>query len=337
MWPPLAASHVVNQNVMNNQLPRRISCFVFVWFAYNIFALLSLIRSVPAPTPEDLQTPKNKPKHLLRSTHGSTTTTTTVALLIPVRSRHGTTHVSELSIFQELLPSFFDTIQCDNSLFDIRFVLYVGFDAGDEFWDDPNNREGVYSTYEAMWSRTGHKYPAVQNLLPPTLVIKRYVGMLSAPCWIWNQLFTDAYHSPTQSIDYFMQINDDTRILSTCWAHDLLTVLDKLPYRLGVVGPMDIQNTKVLTQAMVARTHFDIFETLYPHDFKNWYSDDWLSMVYNQGRTYMVDQVKMLNTNSQGTRYKQYTKIKTMLHLQVDQGRRQIERWLEQQREAGDR
>ena len=48
----------------------------------------------------------------------------------------------------------------------------------------------------------------------------------------------------------------------------------------------------------------------------------------------MVDKVQMLNTNSQGTRYKQYTKIKSNLNLQVDQGRRKIERWLEQQREA---
>ena len=47
----------------------------------------------------------------------------------------------------------------------------------------------------------------------------------------------------------------------------------------------------------------------------------------------MVDTVKILNTNSQGTRYKKFTKVKSLLDLEVDQGRRQIERWLEQKRE----
>ena len=116
-------------------------------------------------------------------------------------------------------------------------------------------------------------------------------------------------------------------------ATSLIQVLNNVPHRLGVVGPMDIQNTKVLTQAMVSRTHFDIFQTLYPSTFKNWYSDDWLSLVYSSGRTFMIDNVKMLNTNSQGTRYSKYTRVKELLDIEVDAGRRQIERWLEQKRE----
>ena len=283
-------------------------------------------KSNPITTESDF---KHRGK-LLRSI--TSTSATTVALLVPVRSKHGKFHVSQLTIFQELLPSLFSRIHCDNRYF-VQYVIYVGYDAGDTFFDNQINLEGFVSTYEALWTKATHQYPQLSNMLPPKLVLRRYVGMISSPCWVWNELFKEAYHDTEILIDYFFQVNDDIQLLSNCWAYNLVSVLKHVPRRLGVVGPMDIQNTKVLTQALVSRTHYEIFQTFYPRAFKNWYSDDWLSLVYSQGRTYMVDTVKILNTNSQGTRYKKFTKVKSLSDLEVDQGRRQIERWLEQKRE----
>ena len=151
----------------------------------------------------------------------STTSATTVALLVPVRASHGTTEVAQLSFFQELYPSFLRSLLCDNQQ-QIQFVFFLGFDAGDPFWDDPVNIEGIRSVYEALWTRQLRAQPEFHNMLPPQLVIQRYVGMISAPAWIWNHLLADAMLHPTPRIEYFFQVNDDTKILTACWGEFFL-------------------------------------------------------------------------------------------------------------------
>ena len=251
----------------------------------------------------------------------------TVAILIPVRSLRGTTDVSQLSLFQELLPSFLKTFQCDNNK-QIVFSIWIGYDAGDDYYDNANNLQIIQSQYEKMWTQTTHIYSGLP-FLPPKLHTHRFVGALSSPCWIWNGLFQQAYE---QGIQYFMQINDDTRILTGCWASSMISIFKQVPYQMGVVGPMDINNPKVLTQAMLSRTHFAIFSAIYPHNFRNWYSDDWLSQVYGTASTYMIDNVRMLNSNSQGTRYKKFTKVAETLDVEIDKGKRKIDLWFRQQK-----
>merc|ERR1711963_970046 len=48
---------------------------------------------------------------------------------------------------------------------------------------------------------------------------------------------------------------------------------------IGVVGPTDPRRN-LMTQAFVHRTHFQIFDPMYPERFKNWYMDDWMELVY---------------------------------------------------------
>lgn len=78
--------------------------------------------------------------------------------------------------------------------------------------------------------------------------------------------------------EYFLQVNDDVEILCNGWLGKFIVKLRE-HYNLGVVGPID-PNRNLMTQAFVHRTHFEIFEPMYPVVFKNWYMDDWLQLVY---------------------------------------------------------
>ena len=297
-------------------------CLTCIGYIYTIVYLISLPQ-IKIPNPIDKT-------HSFRSDVGVPVDNTrskviTVALLIPVRSRHGTNDVSQLSLFQELLPSLLNSILCDIQS-NIQFSFYIGYDAGDPFYDDKNHIDAIISAYENMWHRTTKYF---QLILPPQFHVQRFVGFLSSPCWVWNGLATHAYND---GIQYFMQINDDTRILTRCWARTLVSVLERNPYNMGVVGPLELNNPKLLTQAMVSRTHYTIFNTLYPHSFRNWYSDDWLSLVYGQSSTFMVDNVQMRNSNTQGTRYKKATEVASTLEVEVDKGKRRIQSWLKKKK-----
>ena len=66
--------------------------------------------------------------------HSSTKTITSIALLVPVRAVRGTSDVSQISFFQELIPSLFNAHYFDQCNKHIQLSLYVGYDAGDPFW-----------------------------------------------------------------------------------------------------------------------------------------------------------------------------------------------------------
>ncbi len=82
--------------------------------------------------------------------------------------------------------------------------------------------------------------------------------------------------------EYFYQLNDDIKMLSFGWADLFIKKLKSSPIfpNFGMVGPYDITNNRIFTQAFCHRTHYEIFGYFYPFVFKNWYSDDWASHVY---------------------------------------------------------
>ena len=43
---------------------------------------------------------------------------------------------------------------------------------------------------------------------------------------------------------------------------------------------MDINNTKILTQSFVHKTHYDIFKFYFPPNIKNTYCDTWIENIY---------------------------------------------------------
>ena len=250
-----------------------------------------------------------------------------VALLVAARARHGTESVEELPLFKDLVPSLISNAPCDYERLPWR--LYVGYDAGDPFFDDAENLQQIESQFKTLWNIVvGGSQTAPSGPTPPPLILQRFVGMKGAPCWVWNMLSRQAFED---GASYFFQLNDDSRILTRCWATMLAATLatDERQPNFGVVGPRDMNNDKLLTHAMVHRTHMDIFGKLYPDVFRNWYSDDWLTNVYGRAHTRRDERVIVVNAQSQGTRYKINKEAKYYLDNQIEMGRRIALQWLE--------
>jgi hypothetical protein len=70
-------------------------------------------------------------------------------------------------------------------------------------------------------------------------------------------------------VDYMYQINDDTAMASSGWEKGLTSVLQQ-SHNLGVTGPKDANNHRILTQSFVHRTHVAIFDCYFDGAFKNW-------------------------------------------------------------------
>lgn len=47
------------------------------------------------------------------------------------------------------------------------------------------------------------------------------------------------------------------------------------PPDVGITGPLDLNNERLMTQSFASCKHYEIFGFYYPWHFKNWYSDDW--------------------------------------------------------------
>ena len=246
-----------------------------------------------------------------------------IAILVPVRAPHGTSSVQELALFQDLLPSLFQSLLCDAA--SLQFAIYVGYDAGDPFYDDSNNLETLQTEYQKLWSSS--LIAPITKVAPP-IVFLRLVGMAGAPCWIWNILADRAYND---GHSYFFQVNDDNKILSPCWASHLKSHLDSdsISPGFGVSGPIDLNNPRILTQALVHRVHLEIFGKIYPDSFRNWYSDDWLSHVYGSQHTTMDRRVAVLNSQSAGTRYQKNEEAKQWVQIEIERGQRLINHYIE--------
>ena len=100
-------------------------------------------------------------------------------------------------------------------------------------------------------------------------------------------------------------MNDDTVIVTPNWAPKLIDCLARptvtssttstsrsIP-NFGVTGPSDENNDRIFTHSFTHRTHVEVFGHLFPPSFKNWWSDDWISIVYGQDHTYFCPEVKI--------------------------------------------
>eukprot|EP00392_Amoebophrya_sp_AT5.2_P017920 g18342.t1 len=99
---------------------------------------------------------------------------------------------------------------------------------------------------------------------------------------------------------YTLRMNDDsvTRLRSE-WANETrggwtTDAIHKLkgfkPPNIGVVGPTCRQGAvNILTHDFVHRCHFGMFGYHYPPEFKNWFSDDWITEVYRREPYVRVD------------------------------------------------
>ena len=71
-------------------------------------------------------------------------------------------------------------------------------------------------------------------------------------------------------------------------------------YPFGVVGPFcEEGNQNILNHDFTARLHMDIFGmNYYPPELVDWWMDDWISSVYGDGRTRMLENIEVMCPHS---------------------------------------
>lgn len=217
-----------------------------------------------------------------------------VALGIPTTSK-GHKHVEENPLLKVLLPSLSATIGRKGTEEGDKYVykLYLAIDRGDALYDNLNNQQLLKDEVAKLMKDYNFHFQII-----------RVINSFGWVPMLWNTVF---HHAITDGSDYFYQLNDDVRFITPGWTTTLIDRLLKNPVKtnFGVTGPTDEGNRSIFTQAFVHKTHHKIFGYFYPYVFKNWYSDDWISMVYREKNSYFKDPNTPLVRNQQtfGTRY----------------------------------
>jgi len=142
------------------------------------------------------------------------------------------------------------------------YSLYLGYDTDDELFN--KNKKKLNEIFQNIQPKLKLK----QIVLPDstTSVVEK-----------WNYLFEKAYKD---NIDWFYQLGDDINIIDENWDKEFVNIL-KSRDGWGVTGPLDLNNTSILTQSFVGRKHYDIFKKNYfDNRIKNWHCDNWITEVY---------------------------------------------------------
>jgi hypothetical protein len=179
--------------------------------------------------------------------------------------------LDEAPLVKILLSSMERTLEAG-----FEYRVYVGFDAGDLFFDDDARRAEL-----AAWVSANLEGKAATRGIDLKLVTVRFLNVLRKPGPIFNFLTAAAF---ADGADFVYRINDDTEF-RTPFASALTNALKGFqPPYLGVVGPTCADgNKKILTHDFVHRTHYHIFQTYYPIQLTDWWMDDWISKVYPRG------------------------------------------------------
>eukprot|EP01080_Neovahlkampfia_damariscottae_P007945 gene7945-12412_t len=215
---------------------------------------------------------------------------TYVALGFPSTSKGiGSKTFGAMPPFKLMIPSLLRTINKGDKNF--LYNLYLGFDIEDPYYDNEKNQQEIIKNIQSMTA--GY---------PITFTFVRCRPTYGWTSFLWNAVFQ---HAMKDSNDYFYQINDDLEFRSPGWTEEFINKLKSNPVKanLGVVGPRDDNNPRIFTQSFVHKTHHDIFGYYYPPVFRNWYSDDWITTVYNPVKSSFKSTKRVFNSNMAGTRY----------------------------------
>lgn len=268
-----------------------------------------------------------------------------VALVVPMTSR-GTEmeNVQQSPFWFNLFASFVESVDWHKNKHE--FTFYLGFDLGDSLYDTGDAWSEMRVAFKDHAKKAlrwlGYGNWTVRRVVdagrspgsPPDLSLRlfHFDDTLGAPSQVVSGL---ARQAVADGADYVYQLNDDTILVSKNWLDILVGSLRSSPLapNLGVAGPLDTTNERILTHAFVHRTHVDIFNAMFPVAFRNWWSDDWISAVYGSRATFArKDVVVTHNVQSQKTgawnRYDVDHSAQHLLHDEVQRGFVVVNTWL---------
>ena len=198
-----------------------------------------------------------------------------IGIIIPVTSRlRDYKTPKDTDFFQIVFSSFLNTYK-KNSEYIYNF--HLGYDDDDKFYLEQEQAFKEYFKDLAPECFTLHLHK-IENL-------KNKVGQ------IWSRLANFA----AKESEYLYQIGDDIKFITPGWEDYFIRKLRKTD-NIGVTGPLDLINTKILTQSFVHRTHLEIFGSYFPEEIENWFIDDWITLVYGHKYSNLDDTIKVVNS-----------------------------------------
>ena len=227
-----------------------------------------------------------------------------VALLIPTTSKQRQyKKPKHLDFFQIVLFSLNKT--CTYPL-----TIFLGYDEGDKYYD---NEENIRKIYEYFNKKKSNYF---------TLHLHKCYETNNSVTKVWNTLFKRAYD---EGYDYFFQLGDDIRLLTPGWCE---AFMNHLQINDGIIGPLDLNNQRILTQTFVSRRHMQIFGYYIPPEIKNWYLDDWLTFVYSKLNLCYKNNQYFANNEGGKPRYEvDLNPLKDILKNKVNEGIFRIMLW----------
>jgi hypothetical protein len=227
-------------------------------------------------------------------------------------------HPGHLALFLKLMPSIVNTFDCD-----VDYVVVVGYDKGDQFYDTVEGQKEVRTWFEENMAK-----PMAAAGVTVTFVLVEVKNDLNKPGPVFNAMLREAYKT---GADYFYRLNDDSELKMSnveggrSWVKVFIDAVNSFQPPYGVVGPWGGLD-RILTHDFVHRTHLDIFQGVYyPHELVDWYMDDWVSHVYGKERTIKAKEfVVEHHTFHHGQRYKVNRGNERLLKPLIRKGREKI-------------
>ena len=174
-----------------------------------------------------------------------------IAVVVPSTSKKREWKTATDSYLNKMLSTFRET--CDS---EHTYCFFIGVDVTDPYYikyrSDFETMDGV-------------------RIIPVSVEI----GYVTH---IWNILAGLAFD---EGFDYMFQCGDDVQLETKGWVNKCIEVLHA-NNNIGVTGPNDRKNTRILTQTFVHRTHYELFKFYFPPEIPNWYCDDWINEIYEE-------------------------------------------------------
>jgi hypothetical protein len=189
---------------------------------------------------------------------------TKISLLIPTTSnKREWKNINETYLVNILIESLKSIINKQKSNKKYLYKLFIGIDKDDKMFDNENNQDEIRNLIK--------NYCDIEFIY---LNIEK--GHLSKA---WNILFKKAYED---NYDYFYQCGDDIDFNKNENYFEKLIEILKKQNNYGVTGAHCMDRKDILTQSFVSRKHMELFGFYFPEEIRNWFVDDWISIIYKE-------------------------------------------------------
>jgi len=156
-----------------------------------------------------------------------------------------------------------------------EITLFIGYDSYDKVFSIEEERmkpEAVFQNFKIKWFPFNERFKGKVNL-------------------IWNDLARSAID---EGFDYLKILGDDIRMPNDRdWLSCFINKLKK-NNNIGFCAGYS-NNDNIPTQFLVHKTHFEIFDWIYPPEIPNWGVDDFLYQVYPEKYREWLKSYPLLN------------------------------------------